>query len=122
MEKFERDPQFNKANSIAFCCHEANRAWCIENGDHSQQPWDEAEDWQQVSGIKGVLFRLNNPNAPDSTQHDAWMKDKLDAGWEFGYEKDGDKKTHPCLVPFQELPEFQQKKDKLFCAIVDALK
>lgn len=31
-------------------------------------------------------------------------------------------KTHPCMVPFEELPEFQQKKDKLFMVIVDVLK
>jgi hypothetical protein len=69
-----------------------------------------------------VEFRLANPNAPESAQHDAWCKDKTFNGWKFGREKDPDKKEHPCLVPFSELPEFQQKKDKLFCAIVDALK
>ena len=30
-------------------------------------------------------------------------------------------KTHPCMVPFDQLPEWQQKKDKLFLAIVRAL-
>jgi hypothetical protein len=50
------------------------------------------------------------------------MKDKLEAGWVWGPVKSSENKTHPCLVPFEELPEFQKKKDKLFCAIVDALK
>jgi hypothetical protein len=50
------------------------------------------------------------------------MEDKIKDGWVYGETKDAEKKTHPCLVPFHELPEFQQKKDKLFCAIVDALK
>lgn len=107
---------------IAMACHEANRAWCIANGDYSQNPWDLAADWQRESAIKGVEFRLNNPNAPESAQHDAWSKDKVENGWKFGREKDPEAKTHPCLVPFNELPEFQRKKDKLFCAIVDALK
>ncbi len=31
-------------------------------------------------------------------------------------------KTHPCLVPFNDLPTFQQAKDTLFCSIVDSLK
>jgi hypothetical protein len=30
-------------------------------------------------------------------------------------------KTHPCLVPFADLPEDQQRKDALFIAIVQAL-
>jgi len=50
------------------------------------------------------------------------MKEKVDTGWVYGKLKDGDKKTHPCIVPFDELPEYQKKKDMLFCAIVDALK
>jgi hypothetical protein len=108
--------------SIAKVCHEANRSWCESNGDYSQKEWDKAEQWQRESAIKGVEFRLNNPDAPESGQHDAWSKDKLEAGWVYGPLKDADKKTHPCLVPFHELPAFQQKKDKLFCAIVDALK
>jgi hypothetical protein len=49
------------------------------------------------------------------------MKEKLDAGWVYGEVKDAEKKTHPCLVPFSELPPFQQQKDSLFCGIVDAL-
>lgn len=107
---------------IAVACHEANKSWCESNGDYSQKHWNEAEQWQRDSALKGVEFKLNNPNAGDSAQHDAWSKDKIDAGWVYGTEKDAEKKTHPCLVPFNELPPLQQKKDKLFCAIVDALK
>jgi hypothetical protein len=48
--------------------------------------------------------------------------DNIKDGWVYGEVKDAEKKTHPCLVPFDQLPLFQQKKDKLFCAIVDALR
>ena len=51
-------------------------------------------------------------------EHNAWMADKVNDGWVFGEIKDAEKKTHP----FEEMPEFQQKKDALFCSIVDALK
>lgn len=112
----------SKELSIAIVCHQANKAWCENHGDNTQKDWDEAEDWQRSSAVIGVDFRLNNPNAAESAQHDAWSKDKTDAGWVYGEEKDPLKKTHPCLVSFDQLPEFQQKKDKLFCAIVDALK
>lgn len=112
----------SKELSIAIICHQANKAWCENQGDNSQKDWDQAEEWQRQSAVKGVEFRLENPNAPESAQHDAWSKDKIENGWKYGREKDPEKKEHPCLVPFNELPEFQQKKDKLFCAIVDALK
>lgn len=112
----------NQIESIAKVCHQANKAWCESNGDLSQKDWDEAEQWQRESAIKGVTFRFENPNAPDSAQHDAWSRDKIEAGWKYGELKDATAKTHPCLVPFESLPEFQRKKDTLFAAICDALK
>ena len=107
---------------MAIVCHEANRAWCVMNDDRTQMPWAEAAQWQRDSAIKGVQFRLDNPDAGEDAQHNAWMKDKVDDGWVYGEVKDAVAKTHSCIVPFDQLPEFQQKKDKLFCAIVDALK
>lgn len=112
----------NHIIEIAKVCHQANKSWCESVQDFSQKDWPEALDWQRESAVKGVMFRIDHPEAGEDTQHNAWMKDKVDAGWVYGEVKDGDAKTHPCIVPFNELPEFQQKKDKLFCAIVDALK
>lgn len=111
-----------KTTFIAIACHEANRAWCMAHGDHSQKHWEYAEEWQRESAIKGVQFRLDNPDAKEDAQHNAWMQDKINDGWVYGEVKDAEKKTHPCLVPFDQLPEFQQKKDALFCAIVDVLR
>ena len=107
---------------IAQACHEANKVWCEANGDFSQKHFEEAEGWQQDSAIDGVKFRLANPDAKEDAQHNARMESKIKDGWVYGEVKDAEKKTHPCLVPFEELPLFQQKKDKLFSAIVDALK
>jgi hypothetical protein len=107
---------------IAQACHEANKVWCEANGDFSQKHFEEAEGWQQDSAIDGVKFRLANPDAKEDAQHNAWMESKIKDGWVYGEVKDAEKKTHPCLVSFEELPLFQQKKDKLFSAIVDALK
>lgn len=111
-----------KIKAIAKVCHQANKAWCETNGDLSQKDWIESELWQIDSAINGVKFRLENPDAPASAMHDNWSKEKIADGWVYGETKDVEKKTHPCLVPFEELPEFQQKKDRLFSAIVDALK
>lgn len=111
-----------KIKKIAIVCHEANKAWCEANGDESQKHWDEAEAWQKQSAIKGVEFKLNNPDAKHDAQHNAWMNDKINEGWVYGKEKNTSLKTHPCIVPFEELPIFQQQKDSLFCSIVEALK
>jgi hypothetical protein len=107
---------------IAMVCHQANKAWCSANGDHSQVDWENAEQWQKDSAINGVKFKIENPLAGDDAQHNNWMKEKIADGWVYGEVKDAEAKTHPCIVPYNELPEFQQKKDALFSAIVNALK
>ncbi len=112
---------YDNDEPIAKVCHEANRAWCAANGDLSQKRWADAEQWRRNSAISGVAFAVQNPDAPDSHQHDAWMKDKLEAGWKYGPVKDAEKKEHPCMVAYEELPEVQRKKDALFKAIVTAL-
>jgi hypothetical protein len=114
--------QENKILAIAQVCHQANKAWCEADGDLSQKDWLDADQWQIDSAISGVKFRLENPDALASAMHDNWSKEKIADGWVYGEVKDVEKKTHPCLVNFEELPLFQQKKDKLFSAIVDALK
>jgi hypothetical protein len=123
METENAEPKtFTKTELIAMVCHQANKQWCMANNDHSQKDWHEAEGWQKDSAIKGVEFKLNNPEAGEDAQHNAWMEDKLKDGWVYGEVKDITAKTHPCIVSFNKLPEFQQKKDALFCAIVNALK
>lgn len=111
----------NQIVKIAKVCHQANKMWCELNDDFSQKDWDDAKDWQRISAVNGVTYRVENENATDDAQHNSWMKEKVDDGWVYGEIKDEVTKTHPCIVPFNELPEFQRKKDTLFCAIVDAL-
>lgn len=106
---------------IAMVCHQANKAWCEANGDDSQPNWIDAPKWQQESAINGVRFRIENPDAKPDAQHKNWMKAKKADGWVYGEVKDPEAKTHPCIVAFDDLPEFQKRKDLLFAATVDAL-
>jgi hypothetical protein len=89
--------------------------------DISQDAWKNAPDWQRESAIKGVQFILDNPNTFSEAVHQAWMDQKLAEGWVYGEEKDAVAKTHPCLVSYERLPVEQQRKDKLFQAIVQIL-
>jgi len=121
-EEWEALVEKNYLIGIAKVCHQANKAYCESQGDLSQPDWIDAPDWQVQSAIAGVVFRLGNPDAGPDAMHNNWSADKIADGWVYGDVKDAEKKTHPCLVPFDQLPLFQQKKDKLFSAIVDALK
>jgi len=106
---------------IARVAHELNRAYCESIGDDTQVPWDIAEQWQKDSAMNGVLFHIVNPDADASASHDNWLAAKLADGWLHGEEKDADKKTHPCIMPFDDLPADQKSKDFLFRGVVHAL-
>jgi hypothetical protein len=106
---------------IARICHQTNKAYCESIGDNSQLNWEDAADWQRDSAIAGVKFRLENPDGPVSAQHDSWWQQKQQDGWVYGEVKDPVAKTHHCMVPYDQLPEEQRKKDALFQAVVDAL-
>lgn len=107
---------------IAKVCHEANRAYCEGVlGDTSQVPWSVAPNWQQQSAIEGVSKIITGEITTPEEAHDAWAASKIADGWVYGPQKDADRKTHPCLVPYLELPVEQRLKDKLFFAIVRAL-
>lgn len=107
---------------IAKICHEANKAYCEMLGDFSQQPWDEAPKWQQESLFKGVQTYIESDRqmTPES-MHKSWMREKEEQGWVYGETKNAETKTHPCMVPYSELPEEQRTKDLLFIAIIDAI-
>ena len=108
--------------SIARVCHEANRAFCLALGDTSQPAWGEAPEWQVRSAINGVRFHLDHPEATVSHSHEEWLAEKEATGWKYGPVKDPEKKEHPCCVPFDQLPPERQAKDRLFKAVVEALR
>jgi len=107
---------------VARVCHDANKSYCDSIGDYSQKLWDCAELWQRRSALRGVEYALANPGASASDQHEAWLKDKQNYGWTFGAVKDAEKKTHPCMVPYDQLPLAQRMKDYIFRNIVRAFR
>lgn len=108
-------------SDIARVCHEVNRAYCAAIGDSSQVAWENAPQWQRDSAIKGVEFTIATPNAEPHDSHNSWLAEKERDGWKFGPVKDVDAKTHPCFVPYDQLPVDQRTKDYLFQAVVKAL-
>lgn len=106
---------------IARVVHEANRAYCQMIGDNSQKPWDEADAWQRESAVAGVQAMLDGSATTPEEQHETWVKHKRADGWVYGLAKDAVAKTHPCMVPYTDLPIEQRRKDLLFRAVVDAL-
>lgn len=106
---------------IAAVAHEANRAYCQQIGDYSQVMWGSAPGWQRQSVIEGVKGIIEGRITRPEQSHESWMAQKVADGWIRGNDKDPVAKTHPCLVPFHQLPIHQQLKDHLFFGVVKAL-
>lgn len=45
--------------------------------------------------------------------HDLWAEQRLSQGWSYGAQRDDDQKQHPCLVPYDQLPDSEKEYDRL---------
>ena len=44
--------------------------------------------------------------------HDVWAETRIKQGWKYGEQRDDNKKTHPCLVPYKDLPDEEKEYDR----------
>lgn len=44
--------------------------------------------------------------------HEVWAETRIKQGWTYGKQRDDKLKTHPCLVPYEELPEDEKEYDR----------
>jgi RyR domain len=44
--------------------------------------------------------------------HEVWARLRMDQGWRPGPRRDEDAKTHPSLVPYDDLPEEEKEYDR----------
>jgi len=44
--------------------------------------------------------------------HEVWAETRILQGWTYGEQRNDELKTHPCLVPYEELPEEEKEYDR----------
>ena len=45
--------------------------------------------------------------------HEVWSETRIKQGWTYGEQRNDELKTHPCLVPYEELPEEEKEYDRI---------
>jgi len=66
-----------------------------------------------VEGLRG------NPIPTPEEAHNSWWRKYKEMGWKYGEVRDPVAKTHPDMVPFNELPKDERDKDEIFLALVE---
>lgn len=44
--------------------------------------------------------------------HEVWAKNRVAEGWTYGEKRDDENRKHPCLVPYELLPESEKEYDR----------
>ncbi len=44
--------------------------------------------------------------------HDHWAAGRIKEGWRYGEQRNDQAREHPCLVPYDELPESEKQYDR----------
>lgn len=109
-----------KVEDVAKVIHAANREVQKLTGEAVNEEWDNSPQWMKDSTILGIegVYEGNTPEK----SHQSWCKTRVADGWVYGTVKDMELKTHPCLVPYNELPTLQKIKDSLFGNIANTFK
>lgn len=60
--------------------------------------------------LDGVLLELTEKLAENV--HEMWALGRVNDGWRYGEKRDDAAKTHPCLVPYSQLPNSEKEYDR----------
>ena len=66
------------------------------------------------NALHGLAERLAENN------HDHWAQQRIEQGWTYGPERDDQKKTHPDLLPYDQLSETEKGYDRT--SVIETLK
>jgi RyR domain len=68
--------------------------------------------------LDAELLRLSELLAANA--HDVWAARRIAEGWVWGPRRSDTTKQHPCLVPYESLPQSEQEYDRT--AVLETIK
>lgn len=60
--------------------------------------------------LDGEILSLSEALARNT--HEVWSENRIKDGWKYGERRDDEARLHPCLVPYDELPEEEKEYDR----------
>ena len=82
--------------------------------------WDEREP-EFKNQFRDVIERQCSESRSFSPEklHDDWVKAYINMGWVYGEEYSRENKTHPDMIPYNELGQLERDKDEVFVALCE---
>ena len=109
-----------KIKEIAKFIYEATRIeaeW--SNRSIVPEIWKQRDDKFKKQFVNIIEMYLEKDKLPTPEKaHDSWVVAYEKMGWKYGEKRDVDKKTHPDMLPFNELPKDEKDKDSIFLTFV----
>lgn len=65
-----------------------------------------------TTGVELPQELMNLAEEMAKNVHEVWSAGRMADGWTYGDKRDDLRKTHPCLVPYEELPESEKAYDR----------
>lgn len=103
-----------------FVYEAARLAAVAANAPIVPEPWADREQAFKDQFLD-VIERQTGPNRKTSPAelHDDWVKAYEAMGWRYGAARDPDAKTHPDMVPYDQLGQLERDKDEVFVALCE---
>lgn len=105
---------------IARIAHAADAALVAIRTGIAQPDWDELSEAQQQMVRFDVRQALRYPQAVDEQWHYVWRAEMAEAGWTYGAQLQAERKEHPALVEYDQLPTLWRERLYQRHAIVTA--
>lgn len=75
------------------------------NGTYLPQPVD-TSDVQLPEEMNELVEKMAK------NVHEVWAQSRISQGWTYGPERSDALRHHPCLVPYEDLPEIEKAYDR----------
>lgn len=84
------------------------------------EPWPQRDEAFRTQFVE-VIEMMSGPDRKSSPEalHDDWVRAYEAMGWRHGAVRDVEAKTHPDMVPFDQLEHREQIKDAVFVALCE---
>lgn len=83
-------------------------------------PWADRDDAFRAQCCDVIAMMCGDDRKSDPEElHDDWVRAYEVMGWVYGPVRDADAKTHPDMVPYDELGLAEQMKDAVFVALCE---